>query len=169
MSNKKRINERMVMLQKRSARIEQKRRDMISKVLTRLGKQAVESTKAFLRLQDAIIHALPNNVDEFRGVFEAGSELIIMGDGSKKPIFVDGFNYKRPLVNLNERPGEIKNKHDSYLEVMGLIPEMPNVIFDETTELDQRRLAKVMSITGNLHKVSSSIMDAMILYNKSPR
>jgi hypothetical protein len=158
MSNKKRINERMVMLQKRSGRIEKARRDMMVKVIFSLGIQSAKSSRALQKFSDAIIRALPNNVDEFRGVFEEGSEKIVMGDGSKKQIFVNSFDYKKPLVNWNERPREIKNKHESYLEVMGLMPTPDNVIFTETTELDHSKLQKLMSISEKNEWISKAAL-----------
>lgn len=153
------------MLQRRSAEIEKESRNALMKVILRLGMQSAEFSQALIKLSNAF----QNTPEKLRGIYQSGGEIVTAADGSKKEIVIVGSNYKRPPADWFPGPKKTINKHESYLEVMGLIPTLPNIVFDETTKLSQVRLAKVMSITGNLHKASSYVMDAMIPKNKSAK
>lgn len=177
MSNKKRINDRMVKLKKHSSKIEKNRKDILVKVLIKLGMQSAEFSQALIKLSNAFQNSSRKVVEKIHRIYESGGEMITAADGSIKKNVIVGKNYEslepeRVKVDWAERPRKIgivsggtygasgveKIKLGSEIFVVrkDSLPELSRS-FTETTLITPKMLEGVMAMTKNKNGNSESV------------
>lgn len=177
MSNKKRIYDRMIMLQKRIAKIEKESFSKLVNTIMKTGYKAAEVIGAMNRVIAVLQSYSRKRVQAIRGIYESGGEMITAADGSIKKNVIVGKNYEslepeRVKVDWAERPrkigivsggtygdsgvGNIKLGTEIFVVRKDSLPELSRS-FTETTLITPKMLEGVMAMTKNKNGNSESV------------